>query len=150
MKTTATVVEINGRNATVETERTSACEGCHKKEAGENCTVCSLMGGERRIRSIAENRAGAKVGDTVCVETATSRVLFYAALVFILPILFAVAGWFLVAAITKSAGWRIAGAVAGFFLTFLGLRVYSGIVGRRRADTVITGIITPAGDGDPE
>ena len=146
MKAIATVVEVHGRTATVETERTSACEGCHKKETGENCSVCSLMGSGRKLRSKAENRVGAKVGDRVSVETATSRVLFYAALVFVLPLLLTAAGWFLAAAFTTETIWRILGAVAGFVLTFVGLRVYSGVVGRRRADAEITEILTPAGE----
>ena len=72
--------------------------------------------------------------------------LFYAALVFVLPLLLTAAGWFLAAAFTTETIWRILGAVAGFVLTFVGLRVYSGVVGRRRADAEITEILTPAGE----
>ena len=142
MKTTAKVVELQGNTAMVETERTSACEGCHKAENG--CSVCSLMGSGRKLRSKAENRAGARVGDRVSVETATSRVLFYAALVFILPILLAVAGWFFAGIFSREFVWHGVGAAVGFVLTFVGLRIYSGVVGKRRTDAVITEVIRPA------
>lgn len=148
MKTVATVVELNGAIATVETERTSACEGCHKKAEGENCSVCSLMGSGRKLRSKAENRAGARVGDRVSVETATSRVLFYAALVFVLPILLAVAGWFFAGIFSREIVWHGVGAAVGFLLTFVGLRIYSGIVGKRRTDAVITEVIRSADPGE--
>ncbi len=145
MKTVATVIELNGEIATVETERTSACEGCHKMVDGGSCSVCSLMGSGRKLRSVAENRVGAKVGDRVTVETATSRVLFYAALVFVLPLLLAVGGWFLAGAFTDEMIWHGIGAGIGFVLTFVGLRIYSGAVGKRRTDAVITAIVSSEG-----
>ena len=144
MKTTAKVLELQGNTAIVETERTSACEGCHKAESG--CSVCSLMGSGRTLRTRAENRAQAKVGDTVIVETATSRVLFYAALVFVLPIVLAILGWFLVGAFTDSALWRGIGAGIGFVLTFVGLWIYSRLIGKTRCDAVITEIVTASND----
>lgn len=144
MKTTATVVELNGGIATVETERTSACERCHKMSEGNGCSVCSLMGSGRKIRSKAENRAQAKIGDRVVVETATSRVLLYAALVFVLPILLAVAGWFVAGIFSSEPLWRGIGAAIGFALTFVGLRIYSGAIGKRKADAVITEVVASA------
>ena len=90
MKTKAIVTAVDGRFATVETTRTSACEGCHKASEGEGCSVCSLMGGEQKLSSKAYNPVGAKVGDTVMVESSSARMLWYAALVFLVPILFAI------------------------------------------------------------
>ena len=34
----ATVIATDGQIATVEVERTSACEGCHKNEDGKGCS----------------------------------------------------------------------------------------------------------------
>lgn len=141
MKTVATVIELKGTAAVVETERTSACEGCHKTAEGKECSVCSLMGSGRKMRSVAENRVSAKVGDRVIVETETSRVLFYAALVFVLPILLAVGGWFFAGIFSKDMLWHGVGAAVGFALTFVGLRIYSAILGKRRCDAVITAIV---------
>ena len=55
MQTKATVVEVNEQYAVVETERTSACDGCHKAAEG-GCSVCSLMSSDRKIRTKAENK----------------------------------------------------------------------------------------------
>ena len=93
------------------------------------------------MRSVAENRVSAKVGDRVIVETETSRVLFYAALVFVLPILLAVGGWFFAGIFSKNMLWHGVGAAVGFALTFVGLRIYSAILGKRRCDAVITAIV---------
>ncbi len=141
MKTIATVIETNGTIAIIETERTSACEGCHKKQEGETCSVCSLMGTGRKMQSKAENPIHAKVGDRVFVETATKRVLLYATLVFVLPIVLAVGGWFLVSIFREEYLWRGIGAAVGFAATFVGLRIYSGVIGKRQTDAVITEIV---------
>ena len=92
MKTVATVIATDGRIATVETERTSACEGCHKNADGKSCSVCSLVGGERKFTARAYNEIGAKVGDRVMIESRTERVIWYAVLVFVLPLLVALLG----------------------------------------------------------
>lgn len=141
MKTVATVIELMGTKALVETERTSACEGCHKMAEGNGCSVCSLMGSGRKLRSVAENPVSAKVGDRVIVETETSRVLFYAALVFILPILLAVGGWFFAGIFSRELLWHSVGAAIGFVLTFVGLRIYSATLGRKRCDATVVSIV---------
>lgn len=141
MKTTATVVSVKGTVALVETERLSACDGCHKKTEKGGCTVCTLMGGERRITAEAENLIGARVGDTVTVESAADRVLFYAALVFLMPLLTCLLGGVIAALITEVAGYRILGAVVGFVLWFPVLRWYSARVQKKRPDAVITEIL---------
>ena len=84
MKVKAKVVRLEGKAAIVESERLSACEGCHKH--AEGCSVCSLMGGNKIIYARAKNNVGAKPGDIVEIETETKTVLFYALLVFILPL----------------------------------------------------------------
>ena len=146
MRTKATVKALQGDLAIVEAERASACEGCHKKTEGENgCAVCSLVGGERRFTATAENHIGARIGDTVFVESATSRVMLYAAMVFLLPILLAFGGYGIVAIFTDQTGFRLIGALVGFLLCFLGLRIYSAHLQKKRPDVVITEILSDEG-----
>lgn len=143
MRTKATVKELRGELAIVEAERASACEGCHKKAEGENgCAVCSLVGGERKFTATADNRIGARIGDVVFVESATARVMLYAAMVFLLPILLAFAGFGVAAFFTPSTGLRLVGALIGLALCFLGLRIYSARLQRERPDVVITEILS--------
>lgn len=145
MKTTATVVSVNGTFATVEVLRTSACEGCHKMTDGERgCAVCSLVGSEKPMTARAENRAGAQVGDRVVVESSASQVLRDAALVFLMPLIVCFLGWLIVSRLTDHPAWQAVGAAAGLICSFIGLRIYSGLVRAKHADAVITEIVAPA------
>lgn len=141
MKTTGRVIEINGEDAVVETERISACEGCHKRKEGESCSVCSLLNGNRSLQTRAQNPIGAKVGDLVSVESETPRILGYAALVFLLPLGLAAAGWFVAGIWTENALWKGSGALAGAVLTFVGLRIFSQKLQKGTGVSVITEIL---------
>ena len=141
MKTIATVIAVEGELATVETERTSACEGCHKKE-DSGCSVCSLMGGNgRKLVTRAENRAGARVGDRVTVESATGRILGYAAMVFLMPLLTCLLGGLLIAVLTDHGGLRVLGAAVGFGVWFPVLRLVSSRLQGKKPDAVVTEIL---------
>ena len=133
MESVGYVVAAAGDCATVEVRRTSACEGCHKSAEG-GCSVCTLMGGEnsRATRARVRNPLGAKPGDRVRIESPASRVLLWAAAVFLLP---------LGHALMDSVAWQAAGAGIGFLLCFAGLRFLSGALKRRPPDAVITEIL---------
>ena len=94
MRSEGKVISIDGKYAVVATERRAACEGCHKRSEDGTCSVCTLLGGESRLDTRALNSAGAAVGDTVALESSSGRMLGYAALVFILPCLLAIAAYF--------------------------------------------------------
>lgn len=141
MQTKARVTAIDGKYATVEVQRTSACEGCHKATDG-GCSVCSMLGSDRKMAARARNTVGAAVGDIVMIESKTSRMLWYALLVFILPIVLCIAGWFIASAITESQGLRVLGAAIGFVATFIGVFVYSKIIQKKSCDIEITEIVT--------
>lgn len=141
MQTKARVTAVEGKFATVEVQRTSACEGCHKVADG-GCSVCSMLGSDRKMAARARNTAGAAVGDLVMIESKTSRMLWYALLVFILPIVLCIAGWFIASAITESQGLRVLGAAIGFVATFIGVFVYSKIIQKKSCDIEITEIVT--------
>lgn len=142
MQTKATVVAVDGKIATVETTRISACDGCHKKEEG-GCSVCSLMGASKKtIRARAANEIGAVVGDRVLVESSSGRMLWYAALVFLLPVLVTIGAWLFAAAFTDLLGWQIAAAGVAFVLTFVGIAIYSKMLERKKCDVTIVEILT--------
>ncbi len=141
MRTQAKVISLCGARAVVEAIRSSACEGCHKNADGESCSVCTLMGGERSFTSVADNSLGAEVGDIVMVESETRRVLFYAVLVFLLPLVVAILGYGIGVLCELSSGIRALCAAIGFCLCFAGLYVYSKRISKRRCDVVITEIL---------
>lgn len=96
MTQTATVRRIIGPNqAEVAVQRKPAC--------GHSCAVCGgcKAGRQPEVLALAENEAGAVSGDTVLVESASSRVLGIAAVVYLLPFLLLFSGYFL----AGSLGW---------------------------------------------
>ncbi len=140
------VVKTDGRYAVVATERRAACEGCHKRGEDGTCSVCTLLGGETRLDTRAVNRAGANVGDTVELESSTGRMLGYAALVFILPCVIAIAVYAVLCRFTSSELYRSLGAVGGFAAGLAGAALYSKFGVGDRADVVITRVIKRASD----
>ena len=140
MQTKAVVVAVEGIFATVETERKSACDGCHKAEQGD-CSVCSLMGGDRKIATKAHNKIGAKVGDIVTIESRSTRMLWYGLLVFILPIVIALLAWGISSQFTNNTILQTVVAFAGFITCLLGVALYSKKVLSCRCDVEIIEIV---------
>lgn len=141
MLNTAVVIEADRDRAVVRVERKSACEGCHKASGGKDCAVCGLVGGNRTVDARAINSVGAGVGDTVEIESASSLVLLYAALVFLLPTVLAIVGYG-VAYLLGSDEWvRIAFAAAGAAIALAVAAIVSRAVGRRRCDVKIIKVI---------
>ncbi|MBQ8696405.1 MAG: SoxR reducing system RseC family protein [Clostridia bacterium] len=110
MKTTGTVKSIDGKYAQVSVIRTSACDGCHSKDF---CLSCS----KKEMTVSVLNDIGAVPGDTVELYSPTGRVLGYAALVFVLPIVIAILGY-IGAYYTLGEGSAAIGAVVAFLITF--------------------------------
>lgn len=149
MQTKAIVTEVHESYAIVETERTAACDGCHKAEEG-GCSVCSLMGSDRKMSARAINEIGARVGDLVTVESDSGRMLFYAALIFVLPLLLGIVSWAIVSAFTELAVAQALGGFGGFLLCFLGVFLYSRSMKDRRCEIRITEILEKRADEKEE
>ena len=84
MQEIGVVIAKEGHYATVQVERRSACALCHK-EAG-SCDACSLFITNASHKVIADNAVDANVGDTVILQATTQKILFYAFLIFFLPL----------------------------------------------------------------
>ena len=141
MQTMATVIKTNNNRATVEVERRSACEGCHKNKDGGGCSICSLTGAAKTFEAEALNEIGAKVGDRVTVVTKTDRVLGYAALVFLLPVLVGVAFYLVATALTETEILYYAAMVFGFVLSFFFVWLYARRIAKTRCDVEIVQIL---------
>ena len=135
-----TVVEVCEDVALVSFRRASACEGCHRH--AEGCSACSLMGGDRRHITRVRNTVGARPGDRVRVATSEGRVLAYAALVFLLPILLAFCGYLVGSAVWGSGSLPAIGfAVGGFLLAFILSILVSHRAAKRPPDSEIGAVI---------
>ena len=141
MLTKAKVIEIDKNIAVVEVERKSACDGCHKNETGEGCSICSLTGGNRKFSAKAMNNVGAKVGDTVEIASASSRVLFYSLLVFILPVVIGIAMYFAAEMLFHAELYSYLALVLGFVLSLAIVWIYSKAVSKKRCDIEIINVI---------
>ena len=105
------VVKTDGEYATVEVMRTSACVGCSQQEG---CIAC-----KKKITSVAYDPIGAKIGDTVLLESESSKVLLYALLVFVLPIAAALAGYLIISVFFDSYLAQIAASACIFILVYV-------------------------------
>ena len=91
MKATGKVIETIGKRARVESVRSSACSSCHECEARGACHAELIFGSQTQSVIIeTDNRIGAKVGDTVEIESSSSKTLAVSAVVFIIPIILSV------------------------------------------------------------
>ncbi len=144
MRVKAKIIAVDGKYATVLCDRKSACEGCHKLADGGECSVCSLMGSGQSMETRAYNAAEAAVGDTVEIETASSRVLGYAAMVFLLPIVTVILGYMLSGLWTDVAAWRYLFCAILLALTFVGIRLYSEKIQKKRTDVTVVAVVHPS------
>lgn len=133
MLTTGTVISVEGNFATVEIRRKAACDACHK----DDCAVCSLSGGDAVMRIRAENKAHAAAGDKVQIETDSKRVLGYAFLVFLAPVLAAAVIYAVSAALGAKSAQSAVMAISGTALTFLFVGIYSATRVKKRCDAVV-------------
>jgi sigma-E factor negative regulatory protein RseC len=115
------VVKINGDQAYVEVERTSACASCGLQEAEE------LAAGGKVVFQVY-NMAGANTGDRVRVQVRTGAVTKASLYIYGIPVLFlvigAVAGAYAATILkrstdTISALLSIGGLIVGFIVLFL-------------------------------
>lgn len=91
MKTKATVIACDGKNAKVRVIRESACEGCHGCNASGSCGAEIVIAQMPNTYDLdVSNTVGAKKGDIVEIMPGTKLSLLFAFIVFILPIAAAV------------------------------------------------------------
>lgn len=87
------VKKLHTNTAEVEIHRSAAC--------GESCASCGLCAGQNAIVTVS-NELGAAVGDSVTIDMANRKVLGAAFLVYIVPLIALIAGYFIGFAIFKS------------------------------------------------
>lgn len=144
MKQTATVIE-DGEIATVEIMRSSACDGCHKHEGG-GCVTCDIFGMSKKMTAKAKNEAGAKKGDRVILETASGRVLGYAAFVFMFPIISGLLFYLVADYFSESQALPYLVSLAGFVLSFAVIYFTVNKRAKSRYDITIVSIVGKNGE----
>lgn len=146
MRQIGIVKSLQGNRATISVSRKTACEGCAAKSGEGGCSGCMTLATNRELIAAADNTLGAKVGDRVVVETDSNIVIGYAAAVFLLPLLFGVAGYFAGRLISTLAAYIVSavGFAAAFIFLYFGLNKRA----EKRCDVRIVQIIQSGGGGD--
>lgn len=138
MRQRAVVLETDGREAVIEVSRATMCDGCEKHGGCEgHCEITGILSTGGKMKTRAYNGIGAEPGDRVEVETESSRVLGYAALVFILPVIMAGLFWYLGGRMFGTGAASAVSGFAGFAVTFIGIAVFDRIKGKRTPDIKI-------------
>ena len=97
-----------------------------KSACGHDCEECAGCG-----------MTGVRPGDKVVVESSTRAVLAVTWLVYMLPVVFFLLGYFLSAGLTE--GWRYAVAIAAAAVSFIPIKLYDGYA--RKRDTLTYTIV---------
>lgn len=109
--------------AEISVPRKSACgHDC------EECAGCGMTGAA--IHARARNDAGAQPGDKVVVESSTKKLLGVAALVYLLPVVGFLLGYFLTEGLLTE-GWRYGAAIAAAVVFFLPSVFYDRYAGKK-------------------
>jgi len=83
------VIKIDSSTAWVKTTKTHSCKACAAR------SYCNVMGGGNEMEVEAINYAGAKVGEKVVISFETSPLLKATFMLYVLPVLFLMAGAFI-------------------------------------------------------
>jgi sigma-E factor negative regulatory protein RseC len=83
------VIKTDSITAWIKTTKTHACKACAARAS------CNAMGGGKEMEVEAINHAGAKVGEKVVISFETSPLLKATFMLYVLPILFLMAGAFI-------------------------------------------------------
>lgn len=106
--------QLPGGKVEVVVHRQSACShNC------ADCAGCGSMIHQDNVAVVAENTLGARVGQTVTVESSTGKVLSLAALIYLLPFVGLFGAYLLLG--RYSEGVAALGAVAAFVVVLLGV-----------------------------
>ena len=145
MRQRATVIHTEGTLAEIEVKRATMCDGCEKNgNCGHPCELTGIVAGSGKMRTTAQNKIGAEQGDTVEVETESTKVLGYAAIVFLMPILVCAAFYFIANTLWQDEAPALIAAAAGFVLSFAGISVYDRTKKKSAPDIQIVDIIKRA------
>lgn len=107
--------DLGGGYAEISVPRKSACgHDC------EECAGCGMTGAAVKAR--ARNDIGAQPGDKVVVESSTRKIFGVVALVYVLPVVLFLLGYFLSEGLAE--GVRYAIAIATFAVSFIPCVLY--------------------------
>ncbi|TET53750.1 MAG: hypothetical protein E3J54_03530 [Actinobacteria bacterium] len=111
------VINSKDNKVTIRLEATDACK---------RCAGCEIVGNEAILKDV-ENKVRAKKGDTVLIDNKPKNIMIGAIIVYLLPLIFLIAGYFIglliVRALSLSTDIAILFALLVFALSFPAVRI---------------------------
>lgn len=114
MRQTAQVKRVlPGGIAEIAVVRQGACS--------HNCADCGgcMTAAQPTVTAQAENSLGAREGELVVVETANAQLIGVIAFVYLIPMVFLIAGYLVAQILGLTTGWCILAGVAAFALSLV-------------------------------
>ncbi len=144
MKKIAEIVSIKGNIARVKVERSSMCDGCAVKAQNGKCSCshASLLGEAKSFVADAVCDIPVSIGDKVFIETADSKFLRNAVLVFILPIVFFITAYSLAFYFTNSEPVSFASAGIAFLISFVIIGIAEKKKKNKLPDITVTEVVS--------
>lgn len=110
------VTQVDHGKVKIQLTAGSQCTGCGAK------AFCNSLGETVRVLEV-ESKENVNPGDTVSLKFSPSSKLTSAMIIFILPIIFMIAGYFLMTSLyINTQGWGIIGSLAGLVFGFIVIR----------------------------
>lgn len=141
----AMVIFMQQHAIVIRTQDTAATVRVMRQDACAHCQVNCGGGCAKAVEATAQNPIGAAVGDRVCVQSATGRLLAFSATLFCAPILLAICAYFLFASVLASSVWVYVLSIAVGVGSFLCIGLLCDRAVRKNPDLTIIQIIEPAG-----
>jgi sigma-E factor negative regulatory protein RseC len=113
-----TIISIENEFATVKIHRGEECESCH---------LCDSFG-SNEMKLVALNEAEAGIGDIVDIKVEPGKVIKHSFLIFILPIIAMIFGYWIGVTLVPEPGGEKSGIVGAFIallLVFMIIRLYN-------------------------
>ena len=142
MKEIGKVIEDKGNNVLIRVERNSACDKCDK-----NCDLADNHDQDELLVEIDKKNYELKEGQRVFLEMAEKNVVFSALIVYLLPLLFMIGGYFVTNWLLMWTGMEITetrniiGSITFLVLSFFVVRQINNLLEKKESfEPQITGI----------
>jgi sigma-E factor negative regulatory protein RseC len=133
MRETGVIVSEEKNQVTVQIVRGDKCK---------NCNLCDATG-PNQMQLFAHNSMGAKIGDMVEVEIPPGKVLGYSFIIFIIPIIMMITGYFIgVQASGGSEGAGIISSLVSLGLSFLVVKFFDSQLGHGEQSATVINIVS--------
>ena len=121
MKQVGKIISTDGEYATLLVAKTSMC--------GENCGSCKggCRPGSQKVKARFDGCENGAVGDMAVLEMEDKRVLFMAALLYLVPLAAMFLAYFIADAVSHSEPISIFSALTAAFLVFFSVKLFDRV-----------------------